>query len=39
VETDLKAAILRAGGTIEGDWHAWAVRLWRIRFSRPGSPG
>lgn len=39
VETDLQAAIVRAGGTIEGDWRRWAVRLWRIRFPRPGSPG
>ena len=33
VETDLQAAILRAGGRIEGDWRGWAVRLWRVRFS------
>jgi hypothetical protein len=39
VETDLQAAILRAGGRIEGDWHNWAARLWRIRFPGLRSPG
>jgi hypothetical protein len=39
VEDQLQAAILRGGGRIEGDWRAWAARLWRIRFPRPGGPG
>jgi hypothetical protein len=36
VETDLQAAILRAGGSVGEDWREWAARLWQVRF--PTSP-
>jgi hypothetical protein len=32
VETDLQAAIFRAGGSIAEDWREWAARLWHVRF-------
>ena len=39
VESDLEAAISRAGGKIEGDLRSWAARLWRVSFRRAAIPG